>query len=103
MAGMSFKGESPVRKNKVGKFIESRINRVKTNVKSVVDRVKKIGSSSNDDNNDTEDDTIKVAGNNTKVNSSKTAQNNASSSIEDTLPKTPMAKKAPTRKYKKKK
>ena len=94
MAGMAFKEESPARKNKVGKFIKSRINRVKTNVKGVVGRVKKIGSSSSsNDNNDTGDDTIKVAGNNTKVDSS----------IEDTLPKTPIAKKAPTRKYKKKK
>ena len=99
---MSFKGESPVRKNKVGKFIKSKVDNVKANVKGVVDRVKSIGSGgSSEDNNDAEENTIKVAGNNTKINSSKTAQTNASSSIEDTLPKTPMAKRAPTRNYKK--
>ena len=102
MAGMSFKGESPVRENKVGKFIKSKVDNVKANVKGVVDRVKSIGSGgSSEDNNDAEENTIKVAGNNTKINSSKTAQTSASSSIEDTLPKTPMAKRAPTRNYKK--
>ena len=90
---MSFKGESPVRENKVGKFIKSKVDNVKANVKGVVDRVKSIGSGgSSEDNNDAEENTIKVAGNNTKINSSKTAQTSASSSIEDTLPKTPMAK-----------
>ena len=98
---MSFKGESPVRKNKVGKFIKSRVDNVKANVKGAVDRVKSIGSGGSENNNDAEENTIKVAGNNTKINSSKTAQDKASSSIEDTLPKTPMAKRAPTRNYKK--
>ena len=102
---MSFKGESPVRKNKVGEFIKSRVDNVKANVKAnvegVVDRVKSIGSGNSNDNNDTEKIIVKVDGNNTKINSSKTAQDGASSSIEDTLPKTPMAKRAPTRNYKK--
>jgi hypothetical protein len=108
MAGMSFKGESPVRKNKVGKFIKSRVDNVKANVKGVVDRVKSIGSGSSGNKTTAEDkadadyygsNSDKMANN--KVNSSKKAQDEASSSIEDTLPKTPMAKRAPTKNYKK--
>jgi hypothetical protein len=105
MAGMSFKGESPVRKNKVGKFIESRVDRVKANVKGVVDKVKSIGSGNKTTAEDKADadyygsNSDKMANN--EVNSSKTAQDKASSSIEDTLPKTAMVKRAPTRNYKK--
>ena len=65
---MSFKGESPVRKNKVGEFIKSRVDNVRANVKGVVDRVKSIGSGGSENSNDTEENTIKVAGNNTEIN-----------------------------------
>ena len=112
MAGMSFKGESPVRKNVVGKFIESRVNRVKTNAQGVVDRVKGIvGGSGNKTTAEDKADADYYGSSSDKmmehhgevVNSSKKAQDDASSSTEAETPKTPMAKRAPTRKYKKKK
>jgi len=107
MAGMSFKGESPVRKTrnfsklaksiKGSKFGESKLGEVVGNVTEKIGNVqdkfiagkKELGLSTSgyDATKESSNDNVMII----------------DSSIEDTLPETPMAKRAPTRKYKKKK
>ena len=120
MAGMSFKGESPVRKTrnfsklaksiKGSKFGESKLGEVVGNVTEKIGGVqekfiagkKKLGLSTSGydaTEGSSNDDVMIIDGKD--ISDSGTAQTNASSSIEDTLPKTPMAKRAPTRNYKK--
>ena len=120
MAGMSFKGESPVRKTrnfsklaksiKGSKFGESKLGEVVGNVTEKIGGVqekfiagkKKLGLSTSgyDATEESSNDNVMII-DGKDISDSGTAQTNASSSIEDTLPKTPMAKRAPTRNYKK--
>jgi hypothetical protein len=120
MAGMSFKGESPVRKTrnfsklaksiKGSKFGESKLGEVVGNVTEKIGGVqekfiagkKKLGLSTSgyDATKESSNDNVMII-DGKDISDSGTAQTNASSSIEDTLPKTPMAKRAPTRNYKK--
>jgi hypothetical protein len=120
MAGMSFKGESPVRKTrnfsklaksiKDSKFGESKLGEVVGNVTEKIGGVqekfiagkKKLGLSTSgyDATKESSNDNVMII-DGKDISDSGTAQTNASSSIEDTLPKTPMAKRAPTRNYKK--
>ena len=120
MAGMSFKGESPVRKTrnfsklsksiKGSKFGESKLGEVVGNVTEKIGGVqekfiagkKKLGLSTSgyDATVESSNDNVMII-DGKDISDSGTAQTNASSSIEDTLPKTPMAKRAPTRNYKK--
>ena len=117
---MSFKGESPVRKTrnfsklaksiKGSKFGESKLGEVVGNVTEKIGGVqekfiagkKKLGLSTSgyDATEESSNDDVMII-DGKDISDSGTAQTNASSSIEDTLPKTPMAKRAPTRNYKK--
>tara|TARA_R110000765_G_C18501118_1_gene555429 strand:+ start:115 stop:507 length:393 start_codon:yes stop_codon:yes gene_type:complete len=119
MAGYTYPGESPAKtinlskvasKIKSSKFGGTKLGEVVGNVTEKAGNVqekfiagkKKLGLSTSgydDTIEGSDDDVMIVEGKGAP--SSEAAQNNASSSIEDTLPKTPMAKRAPTRNYKK--
>ena len=119
MSGYTYPGESPAKtvnlskvasKIKSSKFGGTKLGEVVGNVAEKAGNVqekfiagkKKLGLSTSgydDTIEGSDDDVMIVEGKGAP--SSETAQNNASSSIEDTLPETPMAKRAPTRNYKK--
>ena len=119
MSGYTYPGESPAKtvnlskvasKIKSSKFGGTKLGEVVGNVAEKAGNVqekfiagkKKLGLSTSgydDTIEGSDDDVMIVEGKGAP--SSETAQNNASSSIEDTLPPTPMAKRAPTRNYKK--
>ena len=114
MSGMSFKGEAPVRKIDVGKFVKSRVNRVVDNVKNVVDRVKSITDNNNSNSTKTSDDDDIMLINGENISNSETAQTNANETTTSEVPEAgvdlervkagPVArrkKKPPTRNYKK--
>jgi len=122
MAGYTYPGESPTKtinlskvasKIKSSKFGGTKLGEVVGNVAEKAGNVqekfiagkKKLGLSTSGydatikGSDDDDDDVMVIEGEDAP--NSETAQNDASSSIEDTLPKTPMAKRAPTRNYKK--